>query len=45
MPDYSLGEEMGSLGGIIAIFIGTILAFLVVLGIAYSIKAAGKPAK
>ncbi len=45
MPDYALGEEMGPLGGIIAIVLGTILAFLVVLGIAYAVKAAGKPAK
>jgi cobalt/nickel transport protein len=45
MPDYSLGETMGSSGGIIAIVVGTILAFVVVLGIAYGIKAAGKPAK
>ncbi len=45
MPDYALGEEMGSLGGIIAIIVGTILAFLVVLGLAYAVKAAGKPAK
>jgi len=45
MPDYALGEEMGSLGGIIAIAFGTILAFLVVLGLAYAIKTAGKPAK
>lgn len=45
MPDYSLGEEMGSAGGLIAIVFGTVLAFVVVLGIAYGIKAAGKPAK
>lgn len=45
MPDYAIGEEMGSLGGIIAIVLGTILAFLVVLGIAYGIKMAGKPTK
>jgi len=45
MPDYALGEEMGPLGGIIAIVFGTILAFLVVLGLAYGIKTAGKPAK
>lgn len=45
MPDYALGEEMGPLGGLIAIVIGTILAFLVVLGLAYVIKAAGKPVK
>jgi cobalt/nickel transport protein len=45
MPDYVLGEEMGPLGGIIAIAIGTILAFLVVLGLVYGIKIAGKPAQ
>lgn len=45
MPDYALGEEMGSTGGIIAIIVGTILAFLVVLGFAYGIKLAGKPVK
>jgi cobalt/nickel transport protein len=45
MPDYSLGEEMGSMGGMVAIVVGTILAFLVVLGLAYAVKAAGKPAK
>jgi cobalt/nickel transport protein len=45
MPDYALGEEMGPLGGIIAIAIGTILAFLVVLGLIYGIKIAGKPAQ
>jgi len=45
MPDYSLGEEMGPAGGIIAIVLGTILAFVVVLGIAYGLKAAGKPVK
>ena len=45
MPDYSLGEEMGSVGGLIAIIVGIILAFLVVLGLAYAIKAANKPVK
>ena len=45
MPDYSLGEAMGSVGGLIAIIVGTILAFLVVLGLAYGIKVARKPAK
>lgn len=45
MPDYALGEEMGPLGGIVAIVVGTILAFLVVLGLAYAVKAAGKPVK
>ncbi len=45
MPDYSLGEAMGSAGGLVAIIVGTIIAFLVVLGLAYGIKLAGKPAK
>jgi len=45
MPDYSLGEAMGSAGGLVAIIVGTLLAFLVVLGLAYGIKVAGKPAK
>jgi cobalt/nickel transport protein len=45
MPDYALGDEMGPLGGMIAIIFGTILAFLVVLGLAYSIKAAAKSVK
>ncbi|PKG32168.1 PDGLE domain-containing protein [Methanoregula sp.] len=45
MPDYSLGESMGPMGGIVAIVFGTILAFLVVLGLAYGIRMAGKPAK
>ncbi|MFA4859771.1 PDGLE domain-containing protein [Methanoregula sp.] len=46
MPDYSLGEQMGSAGGLVAIVVGTILAFIVVLGIAYGIKrCSGKPAK
>jgi cobalt/nickel transport protein len=45
MPDYSLGESMGSIGGLIAIVVGTILAFLVVLGLAYGLKMAGKPVK
>ncbi|MDO9325588.1 MAG: PDGLE domain-containing protein [Methanoregula sp.] len=45
MPDYSLGESMGSMGGMVAIIVGTLLAFLVVLGLAYGIKIAGKPAK
>jgi len=45
MPDYSLGEAMGSVGGIIAIVFGTVLAFLIVLGFVYGIKMAGKPVK
>lgn len=45
MPDYSLGEEMGSTGGVIAIVVGTIIAFLVVLGITYGLRKTGKPAE
>jgi cobalt/nickel transport protein len=45
MPDYSLGEQFGPLGGIVAIVVGTILAFLIVLGFIYGIKIAGKPVK
>lgn len=45
MPDYSLGEAMGSTGGLVAIVVGTIIAFLIVLGLAYGIKLAGKPTK
>jgi len=44
MPDYSLGEEMGSMGGLVAIIVGIFLAFLVAIGLAYAIKAANKPA-
>jgi cobalt/nickel transport protein len=35
MQDYTLGESWGSLGGIIAMVIGTILAFLMAVGLAY----------
>jgi len=45
MPDYSLGESLGSTGGIVAIIAGTILAFLVVLGLAYGLKLINKPEK
>jgi cobalt/nickel transport protein len=45
MPDYSLGESLGPLGGIVAIVAGTIIAFVVVLGFVYGIKKAGKPVK
>ncbi|PWR74630.1 PDGLE domain-containing protein [Methanospirillum stamsii] len=38
MPDYSLGEEMGSTGGIIAIIIGIIITLLVVMGALYAIR-------
>jgi cobalt/nickel transport protein len=42
MPDYSLGEGMGPLGGILAIIGGTILAFLIAIGLIYAMKVAGK---
>lgn len=42
MPDYALGEELGSAGGLVAILAGTILAFLAVLGLVYVMKAPGK---
>lgn len=42
MPDYSLGEDWGPAGGIIAIIVGTILAFLVVIGLAYAVKMGSK---
>jgi cobalt/nickel transport protein len=42
MPDYSLGEDWGPLGGILAIVFGTILAFGAALGIVYAVKIAGK---
>lgn len=45
MQNYSLGDEMGSFGGLIAIIVGTVLAFLIVLGLAYGLKVAKKPAK
>lgn len=42
MPDYSLGEERGTGGGTLAIVVGTILAFIVALGLVYGIKAIAK---
>lgn len=42
MPDYSLGETLGSLGGIIAIVAGTLLAFGIVLGISKMLVAKKK---
>ena len=44
MPDYSLGEKLGPLGGIIAIITGTLLAFGIVLGIS-KVLVAKKKAK
>jgi cobalt/nickel transport protein len=43
MPDYSLGENSGALGGIIAIIGGTIVAFLIALGFMYAMKVTTKP--
>lgn len=45
MPDYALGEDMGPLGGLIAIIAGTIIAFLVVLGLMYAMKISAKPSR
>lgn len=43
MPDYSLGEELGPLGGIIAIVAGTLLAFGIVLGLLKFLVPKKKP--
>lgn len=45
MQDYSLGESLGPFGGLLAIVAGIFLAFLIVIGIIYGIKIAGKPTK
>ncbi len=42
MPDYSFGEQLGPLGGIIAIVAGTLLAFGIVLGISKMLVARKK---
>ena len=42
MPDYSLGEKSGPGGGVLAIVGGTILAFIVAIGLIYALKIAGK---
>ena len=42
MPDYSLGEQLGSVGGVIAIVAGTLLAFGIVLGISKLLVARKK---
>jgi cobalt/nickel transport protein len=42
MPDYSLGEQLGPLGGIIAIVAGTLLASGIVLGISKLLVARKK---
>jgi cobalt/nickel transport protein len=45
MSDYSLGEGAGSSGGVVAIVGGTILAFLVALGLVYALKITRKKDK
>jgi cobalt/nickel transport protein len=42
MQDYTLGEGTGSRGGVLAIVGGTVVAFLVVIGLIYALKIAGK---
>ena len=42
MPDYSLGENSGPGGGVLAIVGGTILAFIIAIGLIYALKVAGK---
>jgi flagellar biogenesis protein FliO len=38
MPDYSLGEKWGPMGGIIAMVTGTLLTLAIVLGFAWLLK-------
>jgi len=38
MPDYSLGESLGSIGGIIAMVSGTIVTFILGIGLAWLLK-------
>jgi cobalt/nickel transport protein len=38
MQDYTLGENWGPLGGIIAMVIGTILTFAIGIGLAYLLR-------
>jgi len=38
MQDYTLGENWGPLGGIIAMVIGTILTFVIGIGLAFLLK-------
>ncbi|MDD1702202.1 MAG: PDGLE domain-containing protein [Methanoregula sp.] len=38
MPDYSLGENWGSMGGIIAMVAGTLLTFVIGIGLAWLLK-------
>jgi cobalt/nickel transport protein len=45
MPDYSLGETMGHLGGVIAIIVGIFLTFAVVIGATWLVKHGGDKTK
>ena len=45
MPDYSLGESMGTVGGLVAIVVGIFLTLLVVLGATWLVGMAGKKTK
>jgi cobalt/nickel transport protein len=45
MPDYSLGEQLGPLGGVFAIIAGILLAFGIVLGISKLLVARKKAQK
>jgi cobalt/nickel transport protein len=38
MPDYSMGESMGPLGGVIAVVAGIILTLIVVAGASYLVR-------
>jgi len=38
MQDYTLGESWGPLGGIIAMVVGTILTFIIGIGLAYLLR-------
>ncbi len=42
MPDYSLEKRMGAQGGVLAIIGGTLLAFLIAIGLIYALKVVGK---
>jgi len=42
MPDYSIRERSGPGGSVLAILGGTIIAFVIAIGLIYAIKAATK---
>jgi cobalt/nickel transport protein len=45
MPDYSLGHDMGSSGGVIAMIAGIIITILVVIGSTYAIRMSSPKTK